>query len=107
MNDNDTGKLRTKRVSYWALAAACGVAAIAVAGLTAASMHTAAIEAEMANAQKARIEPVAATDGDTIPATLIKPSPVIESDPGFFVGAGDGGNGYYAERPANSETERR
>jgi hypothetical protein len=25
---------------------------------------------------------------------------VIEPDPGFFVGAGDGSNGYYAERPA-------
>jgi len=38
---------------------------------------------------------------DATPAALeIKPSPVIEPDPGFFVGAGDGGNGYYAERPA-------
>ena len=45
--------------------------------------------------------PAAPAKGETTPAALeIKPSPVIEPDPGFFVGAGDGGNGYYAERPA-------
>jgi hypothetical protein len=29
----------------------------------------------------------------------IVPSPVIESNPQFFFGTGDGGNGYYADHP--------
>lgn len=34
------------------------------------------------------------------PATSeIVPSPVIEANPQFFFGSGDGSNGYYADRP--------
>ena len=75
--------------------------AITLACLTAASMHTTAIKAETADTQSARVEPASPAKDETTPAAFeIKPSPVIEPDPAFFVGAGDGGNGYYAERPA-------
>jgi hypothetical protein len=33
----------------------------------------------------------------------IVPSPVIETNPKFFFGSGDGSNGYYAERPNHPE----
>jgi hypothetical protein len=40
--------------------------------------------------------PVAAS----APATFeIVPSPVIEANPQLFFGSGDGGNGYFADRP--------
>jgi hypothetical protein len=36
------------------------------------------------------------------PVTLkFVPSPVIETNPQFFFGSGDGSNGYYAERPTH------
>ena len=48
-----------------------------------------------------QVRPATPPEGETTPTAFeIKPSPVIEPDPGFFVGAGDGSNGYYAERPA-------
>jgi hypothetical protein len=38
------------------------------------------------------------------PVTLkFVPSPVIETNPKFFFGSGDGSNGYYAERPTHPE----
>jgi hypothetical protein len=38
------------------------------------------------------------------PVTLkFVPSPVIETNPKFFFGSGDGSNGYYAERPNHPE----
>jgi hypothetical protein len=64
-------------------------------------MHTTAIKAETAGTQTAQVEPATPAKGEATPTAFeIKPSPVIEPDPGFFVGAGDGSNGYYAERPA-------
>jgi hypothetical protein len=36
---------------------------------------------------------------ETVPETLkFVPSPVIDPNPTFFLGTGDGSNGYYAER---------
>ena len=34
------------------------------------------------------------------PTFTIEPSPVIETNPRFYFGAGDGSAGYYAEAPA-------
>lgn len=101
MDDTDATKLRKHRVTFWAIVVAGSAIAIAFACLTAASMHSTAIRAETAHTQGAHVEPATPAKGDTTPAALqIKPSPVIEPDPGFFVGAGDGSNGYYAERPS-------
>jgi hypothetical protein len=97
MDDTGTINIRKLRVTFWAITAAGGATVIALACLAAASMHATAIKAETVNTQSVQVE---LAKGDTTPAALeIKPSPVIEPDPGFFVGAGDGSNGYYAERP--------
>jgi len=101
MDHTGATSIRKHRVKFWAIVVAGSAIAITLACLTAASMHTTAIKAETANALSAQVEPATPAKGETTPAALeIKPSPVIEPDPGFFVGAGDGGNGYYAERPA-------
>jgi hypothetical protein len=101
MDDTGATSLRKQRLTFWAIVVAGSAIAITLACLTAASMHTTAITAETADTQSAQVGPATPAEGETIPAALeIKPSPVIEPDPGYFVGAGDGGNGYYAERPA-------
>ena len=101
MDDTGAFDLRKHRVTFWTIVVAGSAIAIVLACLTAASMHTTAIRAETANTQSAHVEPSTPAKGDTTPAALeIKPSPVIEPDPAFFVGAGDGSNGYYVERPA-------
>lgn len=99
---NDTGThLRKPRVTFWAIAIAAAVSAVALFLPSTESIQTTAITAETTDTQTARIEPAASARGDTIPAAWeIKPSPVIEPDPAFFIGAGDGSNGYYAGRPA-------
>ncbi len=101
MDDTGTVNLRSHRVKFWAIVVAGSAIAIVFACLTAASMHTTAIKVETANTQSAHVEPATPAKVDATPGALeIKPSPVIEPDPGFFVGAGDGSNGYYAERPS-------
>jgi len=101
MDDTGATNFRKHRVTFWAIVAAGSAIAIALASFTAASMRTTVIKAETTNPQGARAEPATPANGDTPLAALeIKPSPVIEPDPGFFVGAGDGSNGYYAERPS-------
>lgn len=96
--DDSTFNPGKHRVTFWTLAIAGS--AIVIAGLTAASMHTTAIKAEV-KAQAVRVEPSASSEDGTTPvASEITPSAVIEPDPGFFVGAGDGSSGYYVERPA-------
>jgi len=101
MNDTGAVNLRKHRVTFLAVVVAVSAIAVALACLTAASMHTTAIKAETANTQNARVEPAPSATGDTTPVAFeIKPSPVVEPDPAFFIGAGDGSNGYYAEHPA-------
>ena len=101
MNDTGAFKLRKHRMRFGTIVIAGGAVAIALGWLATASMHTTAIKAETADTRIVHVEPSTLDTGDTTPAASeIKPSPVIESDPGFFVGAGDGRNGYYAERPA-------
>ena len=91
-------RLRTHRVTFGAIVVAGSAIAISFACSTAASMDATAIEAEIATTQSAQAEDN--TDYTAPAAMEIAPSPVIEPDPSFFVGAGDGGNGYYHERPA-------
>jgi hypothetical protein len=44
--------------------------------------------------------PLAPSSADIAPATLaIVPSPIIDPNPVFFFGTGDGSAGYYAEDP--------
>jgi hypothetical protein len=97
MDATDAFELRKHRVTLCAIVVAGSAIAIAFACPTAASMDATAIEAEIANTQSAQVEDD--TD-DTAPAMEIAPSPVIEPDPRFFAGGGDGSNGYYPERPA-------
>jgi|ERR1700756_5180534 hypothetical protein len=101
MDGTGATNARRHRVTFWAMVIAGSAIAIVLAGLTAASMHTTATRAETPNTRSVQVEPSSAAKDETTPAAMeIKPSPVIEPDPGFFVGAGDGSNGYYAERPA-------
>lgn len=100
MDDTGATNFRKHRVTFWAIVAAGSAVAIALASFTAASMHTTTTKAETTSPLGARAEPATPPNGDTSAALEIKPSPVIEPDPGFFVGAGDGSNGYYAERPS-------
>lgn len=65
--------------------------------LTAKSFSFTAHEPKAAIAAKPA-QPAAAP----APATSeIVPSPVIEANPQFFIGTGDGNGGYYTERPAH------
>jgi hypothetical protein len=101
MDNTGATSLRKHRMTFWTIVVAGSAIAITLACLTAASMHTTAIKAETADTQSAQVRPATPPEGETTPTAFeIKPSPVIEPDPGFFVGAGDGSNGYYAERPA-------
>ena len=101
MDNTGATSLRKHRMTFWTIVVAGSAIAITLACLTAASMHTTAIKAETADSQSAQVRPETPPEGETTPTAFeIKPSPVIEPDPGFFVGAGDGSNGNYAERPA-------
>ena len=74
-----------------------GAAVVGIAVLTAGSL---------ASTTRARIDtsPTFATSTASFEflepaAFVIVPSPVIETNPQFYFGAGDGSAGYYAERP--------
>lgn len=84
-----------RRVLSWA--AIIGGAAIAiVTGLPSAQSffsHARRAEANLAARQAVAAQPVAAE-----PATFaIVPAPVIETNPQFFYGTGDGSSGYYSQ----------
>ena len=54
-----------------------------------------------ANAPKAAFAAKPTQPAAPVPATSeIVPSPVIEANPQFFFGTGDGGAGYYSDRQA-------
>ena len=76
-----------------------GAAVVGIAVLTAGSL---------ASTTRARtdITPTFATSTASLKfadpaAFVIVPSPVIETNPLFYFGAGDGSSGYYAEAPAH------
>lgn len=88
--------VRKRRVLSWA--AIIGGAAIAlVIGLPSAQSflsHARRAEANLAARRPVAAQPVAAD-----PVTFaIVPAPVIETNPQFFFGSGDGSSGYYSQR---------
>jgi hypothetical protein len=86
---------RTWRKS-WIAVAGCAIV-VSVVALTNVSEHSAPTKAR-ADIQRPMSPKREAEVG---PATFeIVPSPVIEPNPKFFFGAGDGSSGYYDERPA-------
>jgi hypothetical protein len=55
--------------------------------------------AETAIGSRINIKQAAADEAPKTEAIYFVTSPAIETNPKFFFGAGDGSNGYYAERP--------
>jgi hypothetical protein len=96
MTKVDAKIVRPHRLLHWAPIVGCAAAAVAIGLLTDETFLYAAAEPETA-APVALSEKVATPE----PAYLeFVASPVIETNPQFFFGSGDGSNGYYAERPA-------
>jgi hypothetical protein len=88
---------RPRRVLRWVIG---GAAAIVVIGLLVAQSSSYAPTKPPAGATASGSEAFATLE----PATLrIVPSPVIETNPEFFFGNGDGSAGYYAQRPKRAE----
>jgi len=95
---DETG-VRPRRVFPWA--AMIGGSAIAVAiGLLAAQSFFYAQTAPKADADANLSQPNAAPE---LVDVRFVPSDVIETNPKFFFGSGDGSNGYYSERPNHPE----
>ena len=92
-------EVRKHRKSAWAAVIASGAIATLVGLATAESVLFTAINAD-ARVAATQTPPVAPLSVDVAPVTLaIVPSPVIDPNPVFFFGAGDGSAGYYAEDP--------
>jgi hypothetical protein len=85
--------------SAWVAVIAGGEIATLVGLATAESVLFTAIHAE-ARVAVTQTPPLAPSSVDIAPGTLaIVPSPVIDPNPVFFFGTGDGSAGYYAEDP--------
>ena len=84
------------RKALWIAVAGCAIVASVVV-LTARLDHSGPTKAR-ADIQR----PISPNPAEAEGATTreITPSPVIESNPKFFFGAGDGSSGYYDEQPA-------
>jgi hypothetical protein len=92
--------VRPRRVLGWA-ATIGGVAIAAVIGLLIAESFFYTPTEPKAGANASLTEPLPVPE----PVTLkFVPSPVIETNPKFFFGSGDGSNGYYSERPNHPRT---
>jgi hypothetical protein len=93
--------VRKNRGSFWAVVIAGG-AITTLAGLaTVESVLFTTIGAD-ARVAATQSPPSATLDVDVAPGTLaIVPSPVIDPNPVFFFGAGDGSAGFYAEQPTS------
>jgi hypothetical protein len=95
--------VRPRRVLGWA-ATIGGVAIAAVIGLLIAESFFYTPTEPKAGANASLTEPLPVPE----PVTLkFVPSPVIETNPKFFFGSGDGSNGYYSESPANDRLSGR
>jgi hypothetical protein len=91
----DVTTVRPRRMLGWVIGGAATVAAIGL--LVAQSPFDVPTKA---NAGTNTSETFATIE----PVTLrFVPSPVIETNPEFFFGTGDGSGGYYAERPKHRE----
>jgi hypothetical protein len=89
--------VHSPRKAFWIAVAGCAIA-ISVAVLTTRSEHSGPTKARAEIQRPTSPKPA---EAEVAPATFeIAPSPVIEPNPKFFFGAGDGSSGYYDERPA-------
>jgi hypothetical protein len=93
--------VRKNRGSFCAMVIAGGAIATLVGLATVESVLYTAISADARVAATQSPRP-ATLDVDVAPGTLaIVPSPVIDPNPVFFFGAGDGSAGFYAEQPTS------
>ena len=98
MNLDDT-TVRPHRALRRAAMIGGSATAVVIALLIAQSFFHTPKEPE-AGADAGVSQPIATPE----PVTLrFVPSPVIETNPKFFFGSGDGSNGYYSERPNQPE----
>ncbi len=92
----DVTTIRPRRVLHWAAMIGGSATAVMIGGLLTAQSFFYTPTEPKAGANASLSQPVAAPD----PVTLkFVPSPVIETNPNFFFGSGDGSNGSYSERP--------
>ena len=92
-------EVRKYHKSAWVAVIAGGAIATLVGLATTESVLFTAINAE-ARVAVTQAPPLAPSSADIAPGTLaIVPSPVIDPNPVFFFGTGDGSAGYYAEDP--------
>ncbi len=91
----DITTVRPRRVLRWAAIIGGAATAVVIGLLTAESSFYTATDPKAGN-NASLSQPVAASG----PVTFeIVPSPVIDTNAQFFFGTGDGGAGYYSERP--------
>jgi hypothetical protein len=88
--------LHRRRKALWIAVAACAIVASVVV-LTTRSEHGGPTKARAEIQRPTSLNPA---ETEVAAPREITPSPVIESNPKFFFGAGDGSSGYYDERPA-------
>jgi hypothetical protein len=99
-------EVRRHRMSAWAVVIAGGAIATLVGLATVESVLFTAIDAE-ARVAATQSPPVAPLTVDVAAGSLaIVPSPVIDTNPVFFFGTGDGSAGYYAENPTSKPTTK-
>ena len=106
----DIAKVRKHRTSPWAIVIAGGAIATFIGFTTAGSVLSTAINADarVPAHQGPSVTSSAPANVDIAPATLaIVPSPVIDPNPVFFFGTGDGSAGYYAEGPLDERQQIR
>ena len=93
--------VRKNRGSFWAVVIAGGAIATLAGLATVESMLFTTIRAD-ARVAANQGPPPATLDVDVASGTLaIVPSPVIDPNPVFFFGAGDGSAGFFAEQPTS------
>src|SRR6476619_1494265 len=93
--------VRKHRGSCWAVVIAGGAIATLAGLATVESVLFTTIRAD-ARVAANQSPPSATLDVDVAPGTLaIVPSPVIDPNPVFFFGAGDGSAGFFAEQPTS------
>jgi hypothetical protein len=93
--------VRKNRGSFWAVVIAGGAIATLAGLATVEAVLFTTIRAD-ARVAANQSPPSATLDVDVAPGTLaIVPSPVIDPNPVFFFGAGDGSAGFFAEQPTS------
>ena len=93
--------VRKNRGSFWAVVIAGGAIATLAGLATVESVLFRTIRAD-ARVAATQTPPSATLDVDVALGTLaIVPSPVIDPNPVFFFGAGDGSAGFYAKQPTS------